>query len=98
VYTKVYSVVVDGDTVIEAVVAQYSINKFHQLPFLLQLLLRQFHYKPICYSSVFGIGFTVTVPFASREGQPFKVYTTVYSVVVDGDAFIEAVVAPVLHK
>jgi hypothetical protein len=38
-----------------------------------------------------GIGFTVTVP-ASR-GQPFKVYTTVYSVVIDGDTVIEAVVA-----
>jgi hypothetical protein len=92
VYTTVYSVVVDGDTVIEAVVAQYSINKFHQLLFLCSYCCGPATNRCVCYFSV-GIGFTVTVPFfVSREGQPFKVYTTVYSVVVDGDTVIEAVV------
>jgi hypothetical protein len=84
--------VVDGDTVIEAVVAQYSINKFHQLLFLGSYCLQSSHKPMRVVTSVLN-SFTVTVPFfVSREGQPFKVHTTVYSVRVDGDTVIEAVV------
>jgi hypothetical protein len=43
-----------------------------------------------------GIGSTVTVLLA-QMGNRSKC-TTVYSVVIDGDTVIEAVVAPVLHK
>jgi hypothetical protein len=77
---------------------QYSINKFQPVAVPVAVIVGSSITKPMrCYSSV-GIGFTVTVPFASKKDSRLKVYTKVYSVVVDGDTVIEAVVAPVLHK
>jgi hypothetical protein len=67
-YTTVYSVVVDGDTIIEAVVAQYSINKYPPVAVLLRVIVAAVHYKPMSLYFPCGIGFTVTVPFL-REGQ-----------------------------
>jgi hypothetical protein len=40
-----------------------------------------------------GIGFTVTSFSLQEKDSRLKVYTTAYSVVVDGDTVIEAVVA-----
>jgi hypothetical protein len=67
-YTTVYSVVVDGDTIIEAVVAQYSINKIHQLLFPVAVIVAAVPLQTDEFvTSSVGIGFTVTVPFPSRR-------------------------------